>query len=144
MPTTAHDLAQQLFQRAFDQLSAQEQRLVQHLAHGKPISRNTNADFDEQLTFGQRIADRVAAFGGSWAFILSFLAILVGWITLNTLILARQGEAFDPYPFILLNLVLSMIAALQAPPGSMLERYRSSTILATEGSKNGLRGVAGV
>ena len=115
MRTTTHDLAQKLFQRAFDQLSAHEQGLVQRLAHGRPISRNTNSDFDEQLTFGQRVADRVAAFGGSWAFILTFLAILIAWIMLNALILARQGRAFDPYPFILLNLVLSMIAAFQAP-----------------------------
>ncbi len=115
MQTTVHDLAQKLFQKAFDQLSAHEQSLVQHLAHGKPISRNTNRDFDDQLTFGQRIADKVAAFGGSWTFIMIFLAVMVSWIILNTVILAQRGGAFDPYPFILLNLVLSMIAALQAP-----------------------------
>lgn len=67
---------------------------------------------DDDLTLGERIADKVAAFGGSWTFIISFLAVLFGWILLNVLLVAK---AFDPYPFILLNLVLSCIAALQAP-----------------------------
>ena len=66
-----------------------------------------------QLTFGQRIADKVATFGGSWTFIISFGAFLAGWICLNIFWLANK--AFDPYPFILLNLILSTIAAIQAP-----------------------------
>ncbi len=86
---------------------------MKHRTH--PISTNTNRTFDEQLTFGQRIADRVATFGGSWTFILLFLTFLLGWIILNSLILARTNESFDPYPYILLNLMLSMVAALQAP-----------------------------
>lgn len=75
--------------------------------------RNVNEQADEHITFGQRIADRVAAFGGSWTFIISFAAFLIIWVTINTILLAQR--AFDPYPFILLNLFLSMIAALQAP-----------------------------
>ena len=67
-----------------------------------------------QLTFGERLADRVAAFGGSWTFIMLFWIVLIGWIILNSLPTVR-GHAFDPYPYILLNLVLSMLAALQAP-----------------------------
>ncbi|MBX3108644.1 MAG: DUF1003 domain-containing protein [Fimbriimonadaceae bacterium] len=67
---------------------------------------------DSPLTTGQRVADRVAAFGGSWTFILTFLGILVVWITFNVVAATLR---FDPYPFILLNLVLSCIAALQAP-----------------------------
>lgn len=70
------------------------------------------ADNDTQTTFGERVADKVAKFGGSWTFILSFTGILVVWIIVNTVILSK---AFDPYPFILLNLVLSCLAALQAP-----------------------------
>ena len=65
------------------------------------------------LTVGQRIADKVASFGGSWTFILSFLFFLLAWIALNAFWLANKG--FDPYPFILLNLILSCLAALQAP-----------------------------
>jgi uncharacterized membrane protein len=67
----------------------------------------------ETLNKGQRVSDKVAAFGGSWAFIISFFAILLVWIIYNTL--APQGDNFDPYPFILMNLILSCIAALQAP-----------------------------
>src|SRR5690606_6651438 len=70
---------------------------------------------DQTLTFGARLADRMASFGGSWTFILSFLAILAAWIVLNSFILQSRNRAFDPYPYILLNLFLSMIASLQAP-----------------------------
>ena len=69
---------------------------------------------DENVTFGERLADRVADFGGSWTFILIFAGVLVTWILVNTVFLHRK-PTFDPYPFILLNLVLSCLAALQAP-----------------------------
>src|SRR4029077_8152427 len=75
-------------------------------------SRNANEVIDEKTTLGQRIADRVAGFGGSWTFILTFLSVLVIYTAIN-IVLGRS--AWDPYPFILLNLFLSMIAALQAP-----------------------------
>lgn len=68
---------------------------------------------EDKRTFGQKVADKVADFGGSWTFILSFLFFLVTWIFVNTYFLLNKG--FDPYPFILLNLILSCIAALQAP-----------------------------
>lgn len=70
-------------------------------------------DNNENRTFGQKVADKVADFGGSWTFILSFLFFLVAWIFANVYFLMNKG--FDPYPFILLNLILSCIAALQAP-----------------------------
>jgi uncharacterized membrane protein len=70
-------------------------------------------DNDENLTLGQRTADRIAAYGGSWTFIITFGLILTSWIILNTVILS--SKALDPYPFILLNLVLSCLAAIQAP-----------------------------
>jgi uncharacterized membrane protein len=76
------------------------------------VTRNPNVEEAEILTAGQRIADRVAAFGGSWTFIIIFGAILVVWMAVNVILALR---AFDPYPFILLNLVLSTLAALQAP-----------------------------
>lgn len=72
-----------------------------------------HALFDERLTFGQRLADRVAAVGGSWGFIIGFGVFLGAWAILNTVVLA--AHAFDPFPFIFLNLMLSMLAALQAP-----------------------------
>src|SRR5215469_10275652 len=77
------------------------------------VTRNVNLEAEERLTLGQRLADRVAAFGGSWPFILLFGAVMVLWIAVNTWVLAERP--FDPYPYILLNLVLSMLAALQAP-----------------------------
>ena len=75
-------------------------------------ARNPNEVIDEQLTFGQRLADSVARFGGSWAFIVSFAAVLVAWVIVN---IGLATWAWDPYPFILLNLFLSMLAAVQAP-----------------------------
>jgi uncharacterized membrane protein len=77
------------------------------------VTRNVNTEAEERLTLGQRLADRVAAFGGSWPFILVFCAVMVLWIVVNTWVLAEQP--FDRYPYILLNLVLSMLAAMQAP-----------------------------
>jgi len=87
--------------------------------------RNVNDQAAEQLTTGQRIADKVATFGGSWTFILSFCGFLAVWVAFNTLWLAR--DAFDPYPYILLNLFLSMLAALQAPVIMMSQNRQSAT-----------------
>lgn len=86
--------------------------LVRRRLSEVPISRNTNEAFDENLTFGQKLADQVAALGGSWGFITSFGIFLGSWIAVNT---ALGRGAADPYPYILLNLVLSMLAAIQAP-----------------------------
>ncbi len=77
------------------------------------VGRDPNALFDERLTFGEKLADRVAAVGGSWGFIIGFGLFLGAWALLNTVVLA--AHAFDPFPFIFLNLMLSMLAALQAP-----------------------------
>jgi len=77
------------------------------------VTRNANEEEAESLTMGQRIADHVAAFGGSWTFIILFSVVIAVWITFNTM--ALLNRTFDPYPFILLNLVLSTLAAFQAP-----------------------------
>jgi uncharacterized membrane protein len=84
------------------------------MLRSEPI-RNVNVEEQEHLTFADRLADRVAAFGGSWSFIISFGVFLVTWIVINTLLIANNGGAFDPYPYILLNLLLGTVAALQAP-----------------------------
>jgi uncharacterized membrane protein len=77
------------------------------------VTRNVNLEAEERLTLGQRLADRVAAFGGSWPFILVFCAVMVLWVVVNTWVLAEKP--FDAYPYQALNLVLSMLAAIQAP-----------------------------
>lgn len=77
------------------------------------VSRNVNVEEQERLTFAERVADRVATFGGSWSFIIIFFTVMLVWVLLNSTALLR--EHFDPYPYILLNLALSMIAAIQAP-----------------------------
>jgi len=83
-------------------------------------TRNINVEMEERYTFGQRVADRVATFGGSWTFIIIFGSILLTWMALNTFVLVHYGHGdsgaqWDPYPYILLNLCLSTLAALQAP-----------------------------
>ncbi|MBI2525850.1 MAG: DUF1003 domain-containing protein [Candidatus Rokubacteria bacterium] len=95
------------------ELSSLEQAVVRSLKEQELLTENLNVEFDRQLTLGERTADRVAEFGGSWRFIIIFAAVLVVWIALNSVVLLWRP--FDPYPFILLNLVLSSLAALQAP-----------------------------
>jgi uncharacterized membrane protein len=95
------------------EVSKLEKQVIKSLKKHELISENINAEFDRQLTFGERIADKVAEFGGSWRFIIIFGCILLFWIALNSLILLTRP--FDPYPYILLNLVLSCLAAIQAP-----------------------------
>jgi uncharacterized membrane protein len=89
-----------------------DEELIHELITGK-VSKNINNTHDENLTFGQRVADKIAAFGGSWTFIISFGVVLAIWIIVNAVILGNK--AFDPYPFVFLNLVLSCLAAIQAP-----------------------------
>src|SRR6185503_11395260 len=109
------DFVKKRFKVSLDELPEVEHRVVQHLGERRHISRDINLEFEKRLTPGQRLADRVAAFGGSWTFIIIFAAILLAWVLLNTLILARYSASFDPYPYILLNLFLSMLASIQAP-----------------------------
>lgn len=95
------------------ELSALEQDVMRSLSEQESISQNVDVQFERQLSFGERLSDRLAEFGGSWTFILIFASVLLGWIAVNTLVLVRRP--FDPYPYILLNLVLSCLAAIQAP-----------------------------
>ncbi|HEU4416206.1 MAG TPA: DUF1003 domain-containing protein [Candidatus Angelobacter sp.] len=88
------------------------------------VSRNPNLEEDERLTFGERIADKVASFGGSWTFIIIFGVVLAIWVILNSS--ALLAKHFDPYPYILLNLFLSMIASVQAPVIMMSQNRLSS------------------
>jgi uncharacterized membrane protein len=116
MDDQVRQLAEQLLKTGFDQLSDRERRVITGVAKRTQISRDANRAFEEKLTVGDRLADRVATFGGSWTFITIFLGVLVAWVLLNSVVLASwSAAAFDPYPYIFLNLILSMLAALQAP-----------------------------
>lgn len=106
------------------ELSTLEQEVLQSLREHEVLAKNINLEFEQQLTLGERAADKVAEFGGSWAFIITFLTVMGIWIAFNVGFLLSRS--FDPYPFILLNLVLSCIAALQAPIIMMSQNRQES------------------
>ena len=108
-------LSKALLGTSYNKLDEPEQNVIDSIADAEPIAENINEIFHEQLTFGQRLADKISTFGGSWTFIILFFVVLISWMMINTLYFISPKEAFDPYPFILLNLVLSSLAALQAP-----------------------------
>ncbi|MBN1342870.1 MAG: DUF1003 domain-containing protein [Phycisphaerae bacterium] len=115
MTRSTHDVADRLLHKGFDSLTRAEQAVIHRFIERRHVSRDVHAEHEERLTLGQRLADRVASFGGSWTFIVIFGVFLFSWVLLNSLILLREADAFDPYPYILLNLALSMLAAIQAP-----------------------------
>jgi len=106
------------------ELSQIEQAVLKSIQENDIIAKNVNNEFDTKMTFGEKAADKVATFGGSWKFIGIFTGILLIWITINMVILANRG--FDPYPFILLNLLLSCVASLQAPIIMMSQNRQSA------------------
>ena len=95
------------------ELSDLEKEVVKSIHENEVLSANIEDNLNKNLSFGQRIADQIAFFGGSWTFIIFFFLFILLWISLNIFILATRS--FDPYPFILLNLILSCLAAIQAP-----------------------------
>ena len=95
------------------ELSSLENQVMKSLAEHEILSKNINEEFDQKQTLGEKLADRLATTAGSWRFIIGFTTMLIVWIFINSIIL--YWRPFDPYPFILLNLVLSCIAAIQAP-----------------------------
>jgi len=113
------------FGRQPDQLGASERKALQRAVERRTLIENPAERLDEHTTLGQRVADRVALLGGSWTFIAVFMLFLLAWIAFNTTVLGAR--AIDPYPFIFLNLVLSMIAALQAPVIMMSQNRQSTT-----------------
>jgi uncharacterized membrane protein len=95
------------------ELTKLEQEVVDSLREQENLTENINRAFERSVTFGQHVADRVATFGGSWIFIGAFFLVLAAWIGINSI--ATFRSPFDPYPYILLNLILSCLAAIQAP-----------------------------
>ena len=121
-----HDVAARLLRVPYETLDEPSRRVARHIAERTHIARNlATADGEAAPSFGQRAADAVASFGGSWTFVGLFVATLIGWVALNAFLLLRRGQTFDPYPYILLNLFLSMLAAIQAPVILMSQNRQS-------------------
>jgi uncharacterized membrane protein len=95
------------------ELSTLEEEVIKSLKEQELLSENINIEFNQKLTFGQRLSDKLSNYAGSWGFIIAFGVVILLWIIINTMLLVFRH--FDPYPFILLNLLLSCLAALQAP-----------------------------
>lgn len=115
MPHAHDDIATRWLGAPYESLGEAAQKVARHVAGRLPIARDLTVEPGAPPTRGQRAADAVAAFGGSWTFVGLFAATLLAWVALNTVLRKGPGPPFDPYPFILLNLFLSMLAAVQAP-----------------------------
>ena len=109
------EIASRLLGRPYDELDVRTQKVARHVAGRKRIVHPFSPDPERPPTRGQRAADAVAAFGGSWTFVALFGATMLVWVSLNAVLVFSRGSTFDPYPYTLLNLFLSMLAAIQAP-----------------------------
>jgi uncharacterized membrane protein len=107
------DYVKEVLEDEIGELSALDHEVIQSLQEHEILSSDISKQFERKLTFGERLSDHIAEFGGSWKFLITFGAVLLIWICVNGVVLATR--AFDPYPFILLNLILSCLAAVQAP-----------------------------
>ncbi|WP_339692446.1 DUF1003 domain-containing protein [uncultured Parasphingorhabdus sp.] len=112
---TVEQLSEQLLDKPVAALSPEERGVLEAIVSRQIVADDAGNLADEQASFGERLSDRVAAIGGSWGFIIAFALVLLSWMILNSKILGRFDAAFDPYPFIFLNLILSTLAAIQAP-----------------------------
>jgi uncharacterized membrane protein len=108
-----HRYVEELLKEETGELTAIEREVLDSLKEQEILSRNPMDDFEAKFSLGERLADRIATFGGSWVFISIFALVIVVWMVINSYLLA--AHPFDPYPYILLNLVLSCLAAVQAP-----------------------------
>jgi len=117
-------LAKRLLDLGLKDLTARERRMIEQIAARHAISRDVQAEFDARLTFGEHLSDRVAEVGGSWGFIIAFGVVMVVWTGLNSFVLGA-GLVFDPYPYVFLNLLLSLLAAIQAPIIMMSQNRQS-------------------
>ena len=114
---------EELLRQERGELTKLDSEVARSLAEGSMVTANVEESYDERRTLGERLSDGLAAFGGSWPFLISFALALGAWIIINV---ARGPEAFDPYPYILLNLLLSCLAAVQAPIIMMSQRRQES------------------
>ncbi len=119
-----HKYVQSLLEAEKGELTVLDKEVLESLRQQEILSRNPDEELQTTLTQGQRLADRIATVGGSWKFIICFVVILIVWIAINSL--ALFSRPFDPYPYILLNLVLSCLAAIQAPVIMMSQNRQES------------------
>ena len=110
-----NEIASKLLGQPYEALDESTKKVARHIAERTYVARNVSKDLDAGHSLGQRAADAVASFGGSWPFVGLFAAAMLLWVGLNAYLLMSRGKTFDPYPYILLNLFLSMLAAVQAP-----------------------------
>ena len=115
---------QDLLESEKGELTTLDRDVLESLQRHETLSSNGEAEFEKEVTLGGKMADKLASFGGSWTFLIIFASILLIWIALNSFLLLRRP--FDPYPFILLNLVLSCLAAIQAPVIMMSQNRQES------------------
>ena len=116
-------LAQRLLEKDFSEIPERERQVIERVAKRVSISRNPDDDAEKSMTFGDRLADQVATFGGSWKFLILFGLFIFAWMAFNSMMLIW---GFDPYPYILLNLFMSMLASVQAPV-IMMSQNRQDT-----------------
>lgn len=126
MAKSSTKVIKKLSEKEWRELSRDERQEIQNVLDHLEGIRDVNQEYVDQRTLGERAADGIANVAGSWTFIIIFLGILLVWAFLNTEILGPKDEAFDPYPYVFLNLVLSMLAAVQAPIIMMSQNRQSS------------------
>ena len=120
------NLVKKLSEKDWTEFSKAERNQLEDFIQQAEDIRDVNQEYVEQRTFGQRAADGVAKVAGSWTFIILFILALLVWAFLNTEILGPRHTAFDPYPYVFLNLILSMLAAVQAPIIMMSQNRQSA------------------
>lgn len=127
-PATDPDkLARDLLGRVLEELDEEEQRVIKRVASGSYLGIDADEAAQLHSSFGDQLADRVAAVGGSWSFIVAFGVVLLAWMLVNSELLTNLGvKPFDGYPYIFLNLMLSMLAAIQAPVIMMSQNRQSA------------------
>jgi len=118
-------LARALLGMEYKELSEEEKKVLESIVNQESIVENVNETYEEELSFGQNLADKVSRFVGSWIFIIFFASIMVGWVVYNSYLAIDSSSSFDPYPYILLNLGLSTLAAIQAPVIMMSQNRQS-------------------
>ena len=124
--STAAEIARRTLGKPAHELDEEETQVIADIESGQLSARDAADVADETSTWGERLADQVAAVGGSWGFIIAFSVILLGWMLLNSDVLSHFGLVFDPCPYIFLNLMLSTLAAIQAPVIMMSQNRQSA------------------